>query len=206
MFRIILLLPLLSLLTVSPSLAQNTTPWNGRQCAVVLTYDDAIDVDLDNVVPALDSAGLKGTFYLIGSSSAVSRRIPEWRAAAKNGHELGNHTSFHPCDGRLPGRSWLKPENDLSLYTIPRMTADIRMTNTLLAAIDGRTERTFAYPCGDKMIGNVNYFDAVKKDFVAARGTRSAMLPSDSIDLGDIPCYAINGQTAGYMIGLVQQA
>ena len=206
MIRIFLLLSLLSFLTTSSALAQSATPWNGRQCAVVLTYDDAIDVDLDNVVPALDSAGLKGTFYLIGSSSAVSRRIPEWRAAAKNGHELGNHSSFHPCDGQLPGRTWIKPENDLSLYTIPRMTADIRMTNTLLTAIDGRTERSFAYPCGDKMIGKVNYFDAVKKDFVAARGTRSAMLPADSIDLEDIPCYAINGQTAGYMIGLVQQA
>jgi peptidoglycan/xylan/chitin deacetylase (PgdA/CDA1 family) len=226
MIRIFSLLPLVSLLSLSSAQAQNATataslarsaahsspqvpdgkPWNGRQCAVVLTYDDAIDVDLDNVVPALDSAGLKGTFYLIGSSPAISRRIPEWRAAAKNGHELGNHTSFHPCDGQLPGRAWIKPENDLSLYTIPRMTAEIRMTNTLLAAIDGKTERTFAYPCGDKKIGNVNYFDAVRMDFVAARGTHSAMLPADSVDLEDIPCYAINGQTAGYMIGLVQQA
>ncbi len=39
--------------------------WNGKQCAVALTYDDAIDIDLDNVVPALDSLGLKGTFYCV---------------------------------------------------------------------------------------------------------------------------------------------
>ena len=91
-------------LAAAASKAQTPTTWNGKQCAVVLTYDDAIDVDLDNAIPALDSAGLKGTFYLIGSSPAVSRRIGQWRAAAKNGHELGNHTSFHPCDGLLPGR------------------------------------------------------------------------------------------------------
>jgi hypothetical protein len=86
------------------------------------------------------------------------------------------------------------------------MTADIRLMNTLLAAIDGRTERTFAYPCGDKKIGDLDYFDAVRHDFVAARGTNPAMLPIDSIDLEDIPCYAINGQTAGYMIALVKKA
>jgi peptidoglycan/xylan/chitin deacetylase (PgdA/CDA1 family) len=191
---------------IKPSQPQNTSSWNGKQCAVVLTYDDAIDVDLDNVVPALDSAGLKGTFYLIGSSPAVSRRIAEWRTVAKNGHELGNHTSFHPCDGGLPGRSWVGPDNDLTKYTIPRMAAEIRLTNALLTAIDGRTERTFAYPCGDRKIGGVDYFDAVRKDFVAARGTSSEMLPADSIDLEDIPCYAINGETAGELIGLVQQA
>lgn len=57
--------------------------WNNKQCAVVLTYDDAIDVDLDNVVPALDSLNLKGTFYLIGSSPVVEKRMAEWRAAGR---------------------------------------------------------------------------------------------------------------------------
>jgi hypothetical protein len=56
----------LALLPAVTGTAQNATPapadaWNHKQCAVVLTYDDAIDQDLDNVVPALDSLGLKGT-------------------------------------------------------------------------------------------------------------------------------------------------
>src|SRR5580704_7617373 len=82
--------------------AQDSTPWNHKSCAVVLTYDDAIDVDLDNVIPALDSLGLKGTFYLIGSSTVIANRIAEWRKAAAEGHELGNHSMNHPCDGSLP--------------------------------------------------------------------------------------------------------
>src|SRR6195952_4744884 len=117
--------------------AQNKALWNNKQCAVVLTYDDAINVDLDNVLPALDSLNLKGTFYLIGSSPVVNKRINEWRLAAKHGHELGNHSMFHPCDGSLPGRSFITPDGDLSKYTVERVVKEIRANNTLLKAIDG---------------------------------------------------------------------
>jgi len=186
--------------------AQTATTWNGKQCAVALTYDDAIDIDIDNVAPALDSVGLKGTFYLIGSSPAISKRINAWRTIAAHGHELGNHTSFHPCDGQKPGRGFVTPETDLSRYTIKRMTADIRLTNTLLASIDGRSERTFAFPCGDKNIGDTPYYNYVKNDFVAARGVQGGMKTIDAVDLSDINCYMINGQNADYMIDLVKKA
>ena len=33
-------------------------------CAVVITYDDAIDQHLDNARPVLDSLGLRATFYI----------------------------------------------------------------------------------------------------------------------------------------------
>src|SRR5476649_1002714 len=105
--------------------AQNAQVWNNKQCAVVLTYDDAIGVDLDNAIPALDSLKLKGTFYLIGSSSVVNLRMSEWRLAAKHGHELGNHALFHPCDGSRPGRGFVTPDNDLSKYTVSRAVNEI---------------------------------------------------------------------------------
>ena len=148
---------LLTLLLTSWQIAksQNAQVWNNKQCAVVLTYDDAINVDLDNVVPALDSLKLQGTFYIIGSSPVVSARMNEWRLAAKEGHELGNHALFHPCDGSLPGRSFVTPDNDLSKYTVSREVSEIRINNTLLKAIDGKDQRTFAYPCGDMKIGDV---------------------------------------------------
>ncbi len=71
--------------------------WKNKQCAVALTYDDALNVDLDHAIPALDSVGLKGTFYLSGYSPALTNRFAEWRKVAAAGHELGNHTLFHPC-------------------------------------------------------------------------------------------------------------
>jgi peptidoglycan/xylan/chitin deacetylase (PgdA/CDA1 family) len=183
-----------------------TAVWNNKQCAVVLTYDDAIDVDLDNVIPALDSAKLRGTFYLIGSSPVVNKRLPEWRRAAQRGHELGNHALMHPCDGSLPGRGFVTPDNDLSKYTVSRAVAEIRATNTLLTAIDGKTARTFAYPCGDRLIGGVNFYDQLKNDFVAARGVTGGLPTAAQVKLDDVTCYSINGQDAKYMLDLVKQA
>ena len=109
--------------------AQDKNPWNGKKCAVVLTYDDALNVHLDNVIPALDSLNLKGTFYLSGYFPGCRNRLSDWSKAAKGGHELANHTLFHPCTGKIPGRDWVKPDYDLGSYTMQRLLDEVRMTN-----------------------------------------------------------------------------
>jgi peptidoglycan/xylan/chitin deacetylase (PgdA/CDA1 family) len=172
---------------------------------VVLTYDDALNVHLDHAIPALDSLSFKGTFYLIGNSGAIDKRIPEWRKAAAKGHELGNHTLFHPCAGG-PGRSFVTPENDLRSYTVSRMVNEMRMNNTLLKSIDNKAKRTFAYACGDTRIGDTLYMERVKGEFTGARGVRSDMPPITGVDLYNVPSYMINGQTGEELIALVKQA
>ena len=57
--------------------AQFNIPWQGKKCAVVLTYDDAINQHLDNALPVLDSLGLKATFYLTGFSTSMQARLNE---------------------------------------------------------------------------------------------------------------------------------
>lgn len=163
------------LLTAFVSSAQNKTPWKNKKCAVALTYDDALNIHLDKVIPALDSVGLKGTFYLTGSSEAFTKRIPEWRKAAAKGHELGNHTLFHPCYGKRPGREWVKPDYDMNSYTLQRIADEIKMNNALLEATDGKKKRTLACPCGDTQIGDSSYLYRLRNDFVAVRdGTPDA--------------------------------
>jgi sialate O-acetylesterase len=186
--------------------AQNAAVWKGKKCAVALTYDDALNVDLDNAIPALDSVGLKGTFYLIASSNAFTDRLPEWKAAAQHGHELANHTLFHPCAGNLPGRSFVPPDYDLSRYTIRRVNDEIRMTNTVLEAVDGKKKHTFAYPCGDRKIADTFYLDPSKSAFVAARGVTPEMLSIDKIDLYNVGSFMINGQSGSQLIDLVKKA
>ncbi|HSU49987.1 MAG TPA: polysaccharide deacetylase family protein [Segetibacter sp.] len=184
--------------------SQNQSIWNNKKCAVSLTYDDALNVDLDNAIPALDSVGLKASFYLSGYSGAINR-IDEWRAIAKYRHELGNHTLYHPCTGG-PGRSFVTADYDLSKYSIRRITDEIRMTNTLLKAIDGKTKRTFAYPCGDTKIGDSSYISSMKNEFVAARGVKPEMSKINQIDLYNVNCYGINGETGDQLIALVKKA
>ncbi len=197
---------ILALAIFFQSLAQDKVLWNNKKCAVSLTYDDALNVHLDNAIPTLDSLGLKATFYLSGYSGALNNRIPEWRAIAKVGHELANHTLFHPCMGNRPGREFVKPDYDLNNYSIRRIDDEIRMTNTILKAIDGKTERTFAYPCGDTKIGDSSYLIPIKHEFVAARGVKGEMLEPGKVDLLNIGCYTINGQTGQQLIDLVKKA
>jgi len=187
----------------STTLAQ--LPWNNKRAAVVLTYDDGIDINLDTVVPALDSAGFKGTFYVIGGSPVIAKRLEEWRKAASSGHELGNHTLFHPCSGG-PGRGFITDETDLQKYTVARAAKEIRLTNTLLESIDGKKNRTFAYPCGDSKIGDTYYYKSVAADFVAARGVNGKMNSIENMNMEDINSYAIINHSAKYMTDLVDEA
>ena len=186
--------------------AQTSTTWNGKSCAVVLTYDDGLNVDLTNVIPALDSVGLKGTFYISDYFDGLKNQIDGWRKAAAEGHELGNHTVWHPCEGARPGREFVKPDVDLNNYTVNRMVKEIKTMNNILKAIDGKTERTFAYPCGDMKIHDTAYLDGMKNDFIAARGVTPAMQTIDKVDLYNIDCYGINGETGEQLINLVKQA
>ena len=188
------------------SSAQTNDLWHGKKCAVVLTYDDGLNIDLGNVIPALDSVGLKGTFYISDYFNGLKDQIFKWRKAAAEGHELANHTIWHACEGGRPGREFVKPDYDLNNYTINRMVNEIRTMNNLLKAIDGKTKRTFAYPCGDTKIHDTAYLDGLRNDFVAARGVKPEMLPINKIDLYNIGCYMMNGQSGDDMIKLVKEA
>ena len=58
----ILLVVLLGLNLPANNYAQSNLPWQDKKCAVVLTYDDAIDQHLDNAVPVLDSLESESNF------------------------------------------------------------------------------------------------------------------------------------------------
>ncbi len=185
---------------------ENKNIWNGKKCAVVLTYDDGTDFHLDNVIPVLDSLNLKATFYIPGSSKALYSRMDEWRAAAKEGHELGNHTIFHPCHGKSMGRKWVNPDYDLDDYSINRFMDEIRVNNTLLKAIDGKDMRTFAYTCGDTSIGDSSFVPLLKKYVIAARSTKPGLNYLNDVDLFGIKNYGVRKQSVEELIKLVEKA
>ena len=201
----ILLAGILGLLISLNTCAQINQPWNGKKCAVVLTYDDAINQHMDNAIPVLDSLGLKATFYITAFSTSMQTRMNDWRKLAINGHELSNHTLFHPCIGG-PNATWLKPEYDMRSYTVQRMVDETRMTNVFLQALDGKTKRTFAFTCGDMKIGDSSFINAMKNDFVAARAVRAQMHKINEIDLYNVDCYMVNGQTGAQLIEWAKKA
>jgi peptidoglycan/xylan/chitin deacetylase (PgdA/CDA1 family) len=189
---------------VVPAFAQ-AGPWpGGRKAAVVLTYDDALPSHLDIAIPALDAAGLKGTFFLVGSA-LIPEQIGRWREAAAEGHELGNHTIRHACpqSNYAPARKLDTSE----AYDVEMMLAEIRTMNTMLAAIDGKLQHGFATPCGQHIAGGVDYLPALRASGLV-RYTRSAGWPGGKVlDPMDVPCRWFDEKATGaQMIAAVESA
>ncbi|MCP8900688.1 polysaccharide deacetylase family protein [Gilvimarinus xylanilyticus] len=167
------------LLLCSCTLAWAEFQWpQNQQAAVSLSYDDALNSQLDNAIPALNEYNLKGSFYLTLASQVVPQRLSEWRQAATQGHELGNHTLYHPCSKSQPGTAWVKPYNDMDKRTREQMRAEVTLANSFLYAIDGETLRTFTPPCGHVQTADGNYLEEVADLFIAIKGEETK-LPDD---------------------------
>ncbi len=177
---------------------------NGAKAAVCLTYDDGLDCHLDVAIPQLDEFGLKGTFFCTGNSQSLYNRLEEWRAIADNGHELGNHTLFHPCDGARG--DWVKPEYDLNNYTLEQFLSEVKTENTLLKAIDGNEKRTYGYTCSDVTAGGKDFTDEIKPLFVAAR--RDGPVPENmqNYNVYQAPSWGVNSPSAEELIAYVNEA
>lgn len=152
------------------ALAETTTWPSGARAAVSLSYDDALNSQLDHAIPALNKHDLRASFYLTLSAPVVRERVEEWRAAAADGHELGNHTLFHPCSKSSPGRDWVAAHNDLDTYTLAKIEQEIYTANSFLKAIDGRDQRTLTPPCIDRAVSDGDYVAAAQDKFVAIKG------------------------------------
>jgi sialate O-acetylesterase len=155
-------------------MTENGFQWpSGQQCAVSLTYDDGLPVHYEHVAPTLERAGLRGTFYAVVRSDLMHH--PEkWRELAAKGHELGNHTLFHPCRRTQDRERWLEEAFDLRQYTPSRFRSELEVANLVLNLIDGQTERSYGNTCCETVVGQgekaVLMDDILADLFVAARG------------------------------------
>lgn len=143
----------------------------GQQLAVSLSYDDGLESQLDHAVPALDSFQLKASFYVLPNAPSLFHRMEEWRDLAARGHELGNHSIYHPCRRSLSDRDWVPLHHDLDRYSLEQMREELVTANTFLKALDGKTARTFTPPCGDMIPGKEEEYKIMLKElFVAYKG------------------------------------
>ena len=179
-------------------------PWpGGKQAAVVLTYDDTLVSQLDIAIPALDAVGLKGTFFLIGSKITPAQ-IARWRSAAAEGHELGNHTIRHACpQANYPPA---KKIDTSETYDVDTMLTEISTMNTMLTAIDGKLQHSYATPCGQHLAGGVDYLPALRASGLV-RYVRAADPSERPLDPMDVPARFFPSTTTGAdLIAAVQDA
>src|SRR4051794_40094695 len=128
-----------SLVRVAKAQPERTWP-GGAKAAVSLTYDDALNSQLDNAVPELKRLGMKATFFL--TEANAHWRLSDWEALAQDGNEVANHTMSHPCAlGALTAGRLERGEID-------------PMEGYLDSHFGPGRERTFAYPCGYLGVGH----------------------------------------------------
>ncbi|MFT6810841.1 MAG: peptidoglycan/xylan/chitin deacetylase (PgdA/CDA1 family) [Saprospiraceae bacterium] len=211
LFKVLLLFVLASFVMCGKSKIDKTKTldtvlWNGKKSAIALTYDDGLHVHLDNVRPILDTHNLKATFYVHTNSDSFQKRASEWKALAAHGHELGNHTVFHPCAGKSKGREWVSAERDLDNYSKEEIIKEIANASAVLSEIDGKLERTFAYTCGDTSVLDTSFVEEIKALFTAARGVNRDFDDLGSLDLYHLNTHSMAGHDANHMKTLVDEA
>lgn len=202
----LLLAALFGLIATQPASAQDFAWPEGKKAAIVLTYDDAAPTHLDNAVPQLDEAGLKGTFFL--NARFGEPDVARWRAAAANGHELGNHTLFHPCPA---GSFAMEKQYESEGYSMAGLLAEVAAMNTLLHALDGKTGRTMAVPCGIPLAGGQSYIEPLRASGLIRYmrnniGAGAVITDPDKLDPMDVPCRGFaESATAEDYIAFVKQ-
>lgn len=205
LWRILPLLAGATLFTAQSQAQVDGGSWpKGRKTAVVLTYDDSLSSHLDIAIPALDKAGLKGTFFLIGRSLGTDQ-VKRWRAASLNGHELANHTMRHACPR---GDDTQIPKEDTSdSYDAASMLAEIRAMNSLLTTIDGKPRHGFATPCGQHMAGGVDYLPSLRASNLVPYTRGAWWTGKTELDPMDLPCIWFDEKATGAdMIAAVEKA
>src|SRR5262245_763702 len=150
-------------MTASPEFAWPA----GKRCALSLSFDDARLSQLEQGIPLLNQFDIRATFYVCLPEMRASPAA--WREAISQGHEIGNHTVNHPCSGNY---AWCK--HHLEQYTMQMIEREFTEAQDAIAQTLDVLPKTFAYPCGNKFIGEgattQSYVPLVSKHFLAGRG------------------------------------
>lgn len=171
---------------------------------VCLCYDDALPVHREAVGPALAERGMRATFYVPAARDDLHREIEGWRRLARLGHELGNHSCWHPCRTRAEW-AW-KPPYRLEDYDAERIRDELLLANRILRLIDGRTERSYGATCGDLSCGpggGMPFLDRIRDLFSGVRAgldDRPMTGPAPFV----LPTRSIDGETSADVIAALQ--
>lgn len=183
---------------------------DGARAAISVTYDDALPVHRTLCAPMLSERGLRGTFYVPAAAADLHQHTAAWRDVATAGHELGNHTCWHPCRNDHNRMAWVKPTYDLRAYDERRIQDEIRLANRILHLIDGQTERTFAATCGHITVGPTeaprDFTADLKQDLRCIRsGGTAAPVSLDAVGF-IVPHVAADHRPAAELIAIVEAA
>jgi peptidoglycan-N-acetylglucosamine deacetylase len=184
---------------------QDFTWPEGKKMALSLTFDDARLSQIDTGIPLIDKYGVKATFYI--SPGSMMKRSDKWKMAVLNGHDIGNHSVYHPCSGNF---TWSR-NKALEEYTLQKMMTELDSASRLINEILGINPVSFAYPCGQTFVGrgiNVqSYIPLVAFMFESGRGWLNEA-PNDPAycDLSQLNAAELDGKSFEQVVRLIETA
>lgn len=185
-------------------------PWPaGCAGAVSLTFDDGMASHLAVAAPLLDRYELRATFYIQPSGDCESwqKRLEPWRAVARAGHEIGNHSLSHPCS-----QNHSDGGNGVERMSVAEIEADLDVAEERLriGVPEYTDERTFCYPCYQSHVGagptRQSYVPAVARRFPAARGKGDKPNSARGVDLHYLWSWGVERRSGAELIGLCEWA
>jgi peptidoglycan/xylan/chitin deacetylase (PgdA/CDA1 family) len=186
--------------------AKHDFPWpEGKKMALSFTFDDARLSQIDSGIPLLDKYGVKATFYI--SPESMMKRLEKWKMAVLKGHEIGNHSLYHPCSGNF---TWSR-NKALEEYTLQKMMTELDSASRLISEMLGVHPVSFAYPCGQTFVGrgiNVqSYVPLISFMFESGRGWLNEA-PNDPgyCDLSQLNAIELDGKSFEQVLELIETA
>ncbi len=140
----------------------------GKKAAISLSFDDARLSHPGVGQEFFSKSDARVTFYVL--PGALKENIEGWKKIVKDGHEIGNHTLFHPCTGNFP---WAK-KHAIERYTLSGIKSELIAANQQINELLGVTPVSFAYTCGNTFVGRgentKSYVPIVAELFQSGRG------------------------------------
>lgn len=138
--------------------------------AVSLSFDDGLLSQLTLGIPLIEKFGFRGTFY-INPRDDYKESLKPWREVAERGHEIGNHSTTHPCSCNF---AFVSKGRGLENMTLEDIRLDIIEAHNRIREMIPNASRTFAYPCYQTTVSRglkkTSYVPVVAEIFIAARG------------------------------------
>ena len=195
----------IALLGAIPTFSQNFTWPQGKKMALSLSFDDARGSQVTHGTSLLNQHGVKATFFL--NPGAMEKNLSGWKKAVADGHEIGNHSTSHPCTGIF---TWSRA-NALENYSLEKMEKDILDCNASIEKNLGVKAEVFAYPCGQTFIGNggqtQSYVSLISKHFLLGRLWKSEA-PNDPNyhNFAQLTGIEMDGQDFEQILPLIEEA
>lgn len=178
---------------------------DNNKMALSITFDDARISQIDSGgISILDKYDVKGTFYV--SPENLAPHIDDWKRAIENGHEIGNHTTTHPCSVNF---GWHRRKT-LENYSLTDIYNDINTANKIIAEVLGVQPVSFAYPCGQTFVGmGVNaksYVPLISSMFESGRLYSSGTVNPVFCDMAQLPAESIDNKSFEEILELIENA